>query len=283
MREFERYNPYIILLHFILIIGICMLILHPAVQLTALLSGVIYLIIRKGKKALKTEILASSFMILVTALVNPAFNHRGETVLLYLPTGNPLTAESLFFGLISGLMLGSVICWFSCFNNVFKSDKILYVFGRFAPSLSLAVSMTIRFVPDFIRRAKEIIEVQKTLGRDLGKGSLSCRVHLAGEILSAVVTKSLESSVDTAVSMRARGFGTGKRTAYSRFSFTKDDLVLLILDVVLVGMFLCNMGSFRYNYYPNLDFSFDLVCILVYVGICFMPIVSDIMEGKKWS
>ena len=34
-------------------------------------------------------------MLLLAAVVNPAFNHEGATLLTYLPSGNPLTLESM--------------------------------------------------------------------------------------------------------------------------------------------------------------------------------------------
>ena len=37
-------------------------------------------------------------VLLLAALVNPAFNHAGVTILIYLPSGNPLTLESILYG-----------------------------------------------------------------------------------------------------------------------------------------------------------------------------------------
>lgn len=38
----------------------------------------------------------------VTAAVNPAFSHEGRTILRYLPSGNPLTLESILYGIAQG-------------------------------------------------------------------------------------------------------------------------------------------------------------------------------------
>ena len=74
--------------------------------------------------------------ILLTALINPIFNHEGVTILGYLPSGNPVTQESVIYGICAALMIVSVICHFSCYNEVMTSDKFIYIFGKisnFAP------------------------------------------------------------------------------------------------------------------------------------------------------
>jgi energy-coupling factor transport system permease protein len=41
----------------------------------------------------------------VTAWLNPLFNHAGVTLLFYLPGGNPVTLESMVYGLAAATML----------------------------------------------------------------------------------------------------------------------------------------------------------------------------------
>ena len=88
-------------------------------------------------------------MAALAALVNPAFNHEGATILTYLPSGNPLTMESMFYGVAAAVMLASVVLWFSSYNEVMTSDKFVYLFGRIIPALSLVLSMALRFIPKF--------------------------------------------------------------------------------------------------------------------------------------
>ncbi len=64
-------------------------------------------------------------MAALAALVNPAFNHEGATILTYLPSGNPLTLESMLYGAAAAVMLASVVLWFSSFNEVITSDKFV--------------------------------------------------------------------------------------------------------------------------------------------------------------
>ena len=97
-------------------------------------------------------------MMVVAALVNPAFNHEGATILTYLPSGNPLTLESILYGAAAAAMLAAVVTWFSCYTAVMTSDKFVYLFGRIIPALSLVLSMTLRFVPKFQAQLQVVSE-----------------------------------------------------------------------------------------------------------------------------
>ena len=136
-------------------------------------------------------------LMLISALINPAFNHEGVTVIAYLPSGNPLTLESILYGIVAASMVATVICWFSCFNKIMTSDKFIYLFGRIIPSLSLILSMTFRFVPKFKEQVQEVSNAQKSMGRNSSEGSVFARVKNSIRILSAVITWSLENAIDT--------------------------------------------------------------------------------------
>jgi energy-coupling factor transport system permease protein len=49
------------------------------------------------------------------------------------PLRNPLTLESIFYGLAAAVMLAAVVLWFGCYNEVMTSDKFIYLFGRVIP------------------------------------------------------------------------------------------------------------------------------------------------------
>src|SRR5690606_15261610 len=107
-------------------------------------------------------------MLLFMAALNPLFNHQGVTILFYLErSGNPVTLESILYGISSAIMFVTVIMWFSCYNKVMTSDKFIYLFGRIMPKLSLLLSMTLRFVPRYIEKIREISYAQKCVGRDI--------------------------------------------------------------------------------------------------------------------
>ena len=89
MNEFAKYHPLINFIYFTAVIVFSMIFVHPICLVTSLLCSVMYSIILNGKKALKFIVMLLPLM-LISALINPAFNHEGVTVIAYLPSGNPL-------------------------------------------------------------------------------------------------------------------------------------------------------------------------------------------------
>lgn len=287
MNEFAKYHPLINFIYFTAVIVFSMIFVHPICLVTSLLCSVMYSIILNGKKALKFIAMLLPLM-LISALINPAFNHEGVTVIAYLPSGNPLTLESILYGIVAASMVATVICWFSCFNKIMTSDKFIYLFGRIIPSLSLILSMTFRFVPKFKEQIQEVSNAQKSMGRDTSEGSVFARVKNSIRILSAVITWSLENAIDTSDSMKSRGYGLTGRTAYSNYVFGKRDVTALIYLAVTITYFLIGtlLGKINYRYFPSMrgtDMSFYSTSIFIsYIMICIMPIIIEIWEELKW-
>ena len=287
MNEFAKYHPLINFIYFTAVIVFSMIFVHPICLVTSLLCSAIYSIILNGKKALKFIVMLLPLM-LISALINPAFNHEGVTVIAYLPSGNPLTLESILYGIVAARLVATVICWFSCFNKIMTSDKFIYLFGRIIPSLSLILSMTFRFVPKFKEQVQEVSNAQKSMGRDTSEGSVFVRVKNSIRILSAVITWSLENAIDTSDSMKSRGYGLTGRTAYSNYVFDKRDVTALIYLAVTIIYFLIGalLGKIHYRYFPSMrgtDMSFYSTSIFIsYIMICIMPIIIEIWEELKW-
>ena len=287
MNEFAKYHPLINFIYFTAVIVFSMIFVHPICLVTSLLCSVMYSVILNGKKALKFIVMLLPLM-LISALINPAFNHEGVTVIAYLPSGNPLTLESILYGIVAASMVATVICWFSCFNKIMTSDKFIYLFGRIIPSLSLILSMTFRFVPKFKEQVQEVSNAQKSMGRDSSEGSVFARVKNSIRILSAVITWSLENAIDTSDSMKSRGYGLTGRTAYSNYVFDKRDVTALIYLAVTITYFLIGtlLGKINYRYFPSMrgtDMSFYSTSIFIsYIMICIMPIIIEIWEELKW-
>ena len=152
---FSGYHPTINFLYYALVLLFSMCLMHPvylAISLTGALAYDIYL---KGRKAVRFAVMGLLPMAALAALVNPAFNHEGQTILTYLPSGNPLTLESILYGIAAAVMLVTVLCWFSSFNRIMTSDKMIYLFGRLAPYLSIVLSMTLKFLPEFTASRKQ--------------------------------------------------------------------------------------------------------------------------------
>jgi len=288
MNEFKTYHPAVNFIYFLFVIGFSMFFMHPLCLITSFLCALLYLFILKGKKAFKGLIIYIPLM-LIMALLNPLFNHEGATIILYFRGGNPLTLESVIYGFAASFMIISVIMWFSCYNAVMTSDKFIYLFGKVIPSLSLVFSMTLRFVPRFIAQFKTVANAQRGIGRDFSEGNIIKRAKGGLAILSATTTWAMENSIDTADSMKARGYGLPGRTAFSVFKFEKRDLKALIF-ILIFGLYVFGgsvAGGMNYSYFPKMvggELSFFSVSIFAaYFALCICPVIIEIWEVKRWN
>lgn len=289
MNEFKTYHPIVNFVYFVFVIGFSMFLMHPLCLCISLACGFTYSVMLKGRRAVKTNCIYMLPMLVAMALINPAFNHEGITILQYLPGGNPLTLESILYGLCAAAMLICVICWFSCYNELMTSDKFIYLFGRIIPSLSLILSMTLRFVPKFSAQLKVVANAQRCMGRDVSNGSIIKRAKHGLTILSIMVTWALEKAVETADSMKSRGYGLPGRTAYSIFSFDKRDCKALFWMIFLgVYTFLGNRGGEMYfRYFPSVKWApasvYSASVFLAYLLLCMCPIMIEIREARRWK
>ena len=286
---FSGYHPTINFLYYALVLLFSMCLMHPvylAISLTGALAYDIYL---KGRKAVRFAVMGLLPMAAVAALVNPAFNHEGQTILTYLPSGNPLTLESMLYGVAAAVMLASVVLWFSSYNEVMTSDKFVYLFGRVIPALSLVLSMALRFIPKFKSQMDVVAEAQSCIGRDTKTGSVIRRVSNAIKIFSIMVTWSLENAIETADSMRSRGYGLPGRTAFSIYRFDDRDKNVLAW-LIFCGAYILSgwlAGGMYFRYYPTVKTALwtplMISFMFVYLALVLTPVILDRKEDRQWK
>lgn len=289
MNEWKHCHPIVSFAYFLFAICFSCLFLHPITLAISLAAGFCGTISLKGKRAFGKNLAFLVPVFLLTALINPAFNHEGVTILLYLPSGNPLTAESIVYGLLSAAMLSAVLLLFSCFHEIITSDKLIYLFGKILPSLSLIFSMTLRFVPHFTEQLKQTSVSQKCIGRDVAKGNVVQRAKNALSVLSVVVTQSLENAVDTADSMKSRGYGFPGRSAFSLYHFGKRDGILLgiLLFSAVYAVIGRQTGAVLFSCFPQMQTAsasfYTLTVFAAYFLLLFLPFILELSEVLKWK
>ena len=287
--SFARCHPLVNFLYFALVLGFSMGLNHPLAQGISLACAILYGVQAGGEETVRFALKWCLPMVLLTAFVNPAFSHEGITILLYFPTGNPLTLESILYGISSGVMIATVMLWFVNFNRVLTSDKFIYLFGRIVPALSLVLSMTLRFIPRFKSQLEQTVDAQKSIGRDISEGPLWQRTKIAAAMLSILVTWALENAIETADSMKSRGYGLPGRSAFSIYRFDdRDKMALLFLGFCGFYLLAGSMASaFGFRYFPSIRHvginavtgSFQAV----YLMLCIMPVVLNWAEERKWK
>lgn len=289
MKEFKTYHPVVNFVYFVFVILFSCFFTHPAALAISLVCAFTYSIMLSGKGKIKTNLAYMLPLTVVTAVMNMMFNHEGITILGYFPNGNPFTMESAAYGFGAAAMLISVICWFSCYNGIMTSDKFIYLFGKIIPSLSLVLSMALRFVPRFSAQFKIVTNAQKCIGRDLSSGGVLKRAKCGLTIISAMVTWALENAVETACSMKSRGYGLQGRTAFSIFIFDKRDKAALAY-IMFFGIYTLvggMNGKMYFTWFPfmhGVEPSWGCISVFIsYFALCVYPIIIEIKEDIKWK
>lgn len=303
---FKGYHPLVNVLFFISIIAFGMLLRHPVYLVISFISSTAYYLKLSGKDGRKTVFRFLLPMLLFVVIINSFFNHYGVTTLFILPSGNNFTFEALVMGIVSGITVVSVIQWFFCCNEVVTEDKFMHIFGRILPKGALIVSMILRFVPLYRRRYKEISQARKCMGLN-GTDSFICKMKNTFKNIGILVSWSFENAIETADSMKARGYGLKGRTYYSRFQWHTGDtlaLILLVLfDALIIFGLVGNSAYCIYNPYVIINqpseigttyiinelnltinpFGFlSIISLIAFTLLCFLPLTIDLKEDIKW-
>lgn len=286
MRDsFSKYHPIVNMVYFISVLAVTMSCMHPVTQLVNLVCAFLYAVELKGRRTAVWTLRIGLPMILLAAVINPLFNHAGVTILGYFPNGNPLTLESILYGLAAGCMLATVLLWFVCFQEVITTDKLIYLFGKLIPASSLILSMTLRLVPRFRMQLAGIIEAQRMLGRDMTSGNVFKRVKNAITILSILITWSLEDAIETADSMRCRGYGLEGRTAFSIYIMEARDKTALVW-ILSSGCLLLLYGGIckglEFRYFPSVYMApFNIMTVLLQIMNLLLAATPLLIHGKE--
>lgn len=260
--------------------------MHPVYLIISLILSTI-LSIQVNKESFLNGLKWMIPLFLIAALINPLITHDGEKIILYIDN-NPITIEAIAYGFAMSIMICSVIFWFGCYSAVMTSDKFLYLFGKISPAFALVISLTLRLFPRFKHQIGVISNAQKTIGMDISSGNLFHRIKCGIRIISILITWALENAIETADSMKARGYGLPDRSTFSLFTFEKRDGIMLSLLLILAitnvsGSFLNNNDFY---FYPTFsEITFDEISILLYGSYTLLlaiPSIIELWEALKW-
>ena len=281
---FSFYHPAVIFLYFAGVIVLTMCTMHPFYILASYLCCSCYQIYLKGWRQYGKGLRFSLLVAAIITIANSLFHSLGLSVLFYLGD-SPITLEAILYGLCCGGMLVCIFGWFSCYQEVMSNDKFLSLFGSILPTISMMIAMVFRYIPDTIRRSKEIEAAQKALlgGSTTDKKE---RIRQGIRLSSILMSWSLENSIETADSMRSRGFSFTKRSHYchERLS-SRDVLSLLILSILIVLS--CLVIFLRANtilFYPFITNLWEAAGIFLIPYLLFMlyPLLLQAKEVFFW-
>lgn len=240
----------------------------------------------KGMGKTLKSLVAFLAIALLIIIINPLTNHRGSNILFYF-MDNPITLESILYGVYNALLIITLLCVFISFNVLIDSERFLYIFSKLSPKLAFITSMSLRFTSVFKKRAADIIDVQATKGMSIKKGSLIERLKTAGMFLVALTSWCLEDTMGIAESLKAKEYGSRERSNYKSYKFIFYDGCLIIVE--LIGIFLAilfsSYGAGQYNFYPRLTSivmsSSDVLAFVSMLLFFLIPIITELPSDLK--
>ncbi|MCL2708542.1 MAG: energy-coupling factor transporter transmembrane protein EcfT, partial [Defluviitaleaceae bacterium] len=191
---------------------------------------------------------------LVICLLNPLFGRRGSTIAFYF-FGNPVTLEAFAYGFVYFFMLLNVLILFVSINAALDQRAFLYLGSRFAPRTAFVLSMAVTSAARFKKRAADFVGVQKTRGNEISGTKFKDKISAALRLLDAFAARSLEEGMETAEVLKARDYGSARRTNYRSYLFgARDASILAFAFALIVIIFICAAsGAAEYSFYPVLD------------------------------
>ena len=283
MRRFADHHPVALAVYFLCTAGVGMFTMTPGILLLSLLGALVSLAVT-GIFCRWRAHLYSLLLFAGMALINPLVSHHGVTVLFVL-NHNPVTLEALLYGAAAGAMIVAAMTWFRAFSAVMTSDKLLCVFAGLSPKLALMLSMALRYVPLMTRQMHTVSQAQQALGL-YREDNLIDRMKAGLRIFSVMTTWTLENGIITADSMAARGYGTGKRSRFTIFRWTRQDMLLLLLTLLLTGLTLWGASGDAFTYYPTISASPATLRTITGLGayglLVLLPAIITGKEVLKW-
>ena len=279
MRSFGQYNPRAVAIWLLGCAAIAMLCPNPIIILLSLGGAAALRIARRDRETLGSLLFYLGLAV-ITPLFNLIFSRSGATVLLVV-NHHPVTLEALLCGLGSAVMLLAVLLWMRTFSVIMTTDRMMYLLGGLWPGLALLLSLTLRFIPLFGRQAQRINSTQRALGMykddnivDGFRGVL--------RVFSVMVTWTLENGIITADSMTARCYGLGRRTHFSIFRFTRQDVCTIAAALLLTALALWGLHGHDVVYYPAIRFSpLTVQAVTGYTAYGLLAFLPAILIGKE--
>ena len=276
---FARFHPFVNLIFYVVVLGITMFQMQLGLVLISVFSALVYYFCLKGRKGIRYLFVIACIFI-VSSFINPLFSHKGGTLLFYLFTGNPVTLESIIYGVVSAGIISGMLLWFSTFYEIMGMERLLGSIGKAAPHITLLISMILRYIPQYTKHQKEVAAIND-VDREQ---SLKDKIKKGSRIFSITTTWALENSIYTADSMKARGFGVKKRTSYSNYRIEgRDVLAILWIGSLAAGvLWLLQRECLFTYYYPYIVYKESLSAYVLYTLLCMTPVLMHIREEVRW-
>lgn len=282
-NPFSTYHPLVAFVYLVCAIVFAMAVMHPVYAVLSLMGAFACACVVCGVRRAVRALAGAAVLALIVAVANVIFVASGSTELFRIGL-RAFYLESLVYGLSAGVMLASVLLWFSSYAECMGSDNSLALFGNVLPVVTLMVSQVLRLVSQFVKRGRDIAAVQDAVSSAVSRNVREA-VRSRLRVVSVLLEWGMEDGLIRSDAMRARGYACGiKRTTYRRFRMARA-------DVITIGV-ICALALFNGAIMARLlaDFSFYPAIVGVgawwlyvpYAAFMAVPLFLALKEWSRW-
>ena len=139
--------------------------------------------------------------------------------------GGPYTVEALAFGASSGITIAAAILAAAPFSLLLQPHDVMDALPPVLARTGTTIAASMNLVPAVVASFTEVSEAQRMRGwRPRGPRSWA-------EVVVPVVLTSVESSIQLAESMEARGFGLPARTHFRGANLGPASLLVIVASL----------------------------------------------------
>ena len=325
--ELTSIHPAVYLLYYFIMVLFAFIFSDPYFVVTFLVLILILIALQGVSSELKNIMKLFIPLSILIMILNPLLNRTGAHK-IYLWQNFFITYEAIAYGILMSLALLIVILVFSSYNRSVSYQEMLYIFSKKLPIISMIIVMALRFIPLINSRAIEVqklnnlknngIEMEmdsdesndsEALDLDQFNSNINTdydsklvnklksnkrvaaiikEAKTLGKIMGITVSWSLEESMFTAKSMKARGYNATERTSYLSYKFSNADFAFIALIIITVGIIIVGLlhGVGMINIYPSIDFKFSNLPFNIYYLafiVFLLPLIYlEIKERILW-
>lgn len=279
---FSSLHPVVPALYLVVTLALTMGSMQPVLIAVSLAAAFCYGCCARGVRQSLASLRWQLPFVIVVSLVNPLFSASGSTELFRVGL-RAVYLESLVYGCAMGCLFIACALWFQAACRMLPFDKVMALAGNAAPTVALMVSMTMRLIPKFVRRGRQIAAVQTVDGQASGRPADEVRDRL--RLTSVLMGWGMEDSLETADAMRARGWGSSRRTTYTRYRFgVRDAAVLAALGAGgAVCILLSAIACGQFSFYPTLSRLVAWWGYVPYAVWMFLPVLLHVRERRLYA
>jgi len=283
-------HPAIYVIYYLLLVILAFLFNDPYYLISFLICISVLIAMQGINHEFKNVIQFFIPMSILIIILNPLASKVGTTQ-IYIMGNYFITLEALVYGILMSLSLLIILLVFASYNRSVSYQEMLYLFSKRFPHISMIIVMALRFIPLLSYRLSEVNKIfkfnQEHDQQQNGESRIE-RIKKTSQMLAVVVSWSLEESMLTAKSMKARGYGIKERTSYLSYEFRKIDYLLILFTIITTVISLAGLahGYGRIEIYPTLNFNAsENILNLYYLSflILLMPLIYlELREKLIW-